>query len=117
MLKFELREYLSQSGQSPFDIWLTGLRDIRARARVDTRLNRVSLGNLGDYASVGGGVFELRIFYGPGYRVYYSLENDNVILLLTGGTKDTQKRDIQIARAYLVDYRKRENGNKQKLSR
>jgi putative addiction module killer protein len=111
MLKFKIREYLSENGQSPFDKWLMGLGDIRARARVDTRLNRASLGNLGDYASVGGGVFELRIFYGPGYRVYYSLESDNVVLFLLGGTKGTQKRDFQIARAYLEDYRNRENGH------
>jgi len=111
MLVFELREYLTKNGQSPFNDWLIGLRDIRARARVDTRLNRASLGNLGDYASIGRGVFELRIFYGPGYRVYYSLIGRNIMLLLLGGTKGTQKRDIQIAKAYLEDYRKRESGN------
>ena len=111
MLRFRIREYLSENGQSPFDNWLIGLRDLRARARVDTRLNRASLGNFGDYASVGGGVLELRIFYGPGYRVYYSLVGESVVLLLLGGTKGTQKRDIQIAKAYLADYRKRESGN------
>ena len=111
MLNFILREYLYENGQSPFDKWLIGLRDLRARARVDTRLNRASLGNLGDFASIGEGVFELRIFYGPGYRVYYSLAGENVMLLLLGGTKGTQKRDIQIAKAYLADYRKRESGN------
>ena len=108
---FELREYLSENGQSPFDNWLIGLRDIKARARIDTRLNRASLGNLGDYASIGGGVFELRIFYGPGYRVYYSLERENVMMLLFGGTKDTQRRDIKVAKTNLKDYRKRESGN------
>jgi putative addiction module killer protein len=108
---YQLREYLTENGQSPFNEWLEGLRDLRARARVRTRLDRVSLGNLGDYASVGGGVFELRIFYGPGYRVYYCLESDSVLLLLLGGTKDTQRRDIQTARVYLADYRKRESGN------
>ena len=111
MLMFELREYLSENGQSPFDNWLIGLRDIKARARIDTRLNRASLGNLGDCESIGGGIFELRIFYGPGYRVYYSLVGENVMLLLLGGTKGTQKRDIKIAKAYLADYRKRESGD------
>ncbi|MDX2427888.1 MAG: type II toxin-antitoxin system RelE/ParE family toxin [Xanthomonadales bacterium] len=109
MLKFDLQEYLTENGQSPFNTWLLGLRDIRARARVRTRLDRVRLGNLGDYASVGDGVFELRIFYGPGYRVYYSQEADNLMLLLIGGTKDTQRRDIRTAREYLVDYRRRES--------
>jgi putative addiction module killer protein len=111
MLKFKIRDYLSENGHSPFDDWLDGLRDLGARARVEIRLDRVRLGNLGDYASVGAGVFELRIFYGPGYRVYCGLERDNVILMLLGGTKGTQKRDIQIAKAYLADYRKRESGN------
>ena len=111
MLVFELREYLTENGQSPFNDWLMGLRDMRARARVATRLDRVSLGNLGDHESVGGGVFELRIFYGPGYQVYYSLVGEKVILLLTGGSKGTQKRDIQIARAYLADYGERESGH------
>ncbi len=111
MLKFKLREYVTENGHSPFDDWLEGLRDLIARARVEIRLDRVSLGNLGDYASIGGGLFELRIFYGPGYRVYYSQERDNVILLLLGGVKDTQKRDIRIAKGYLANYRKRNSGN------
>ena len=111
MLKYILQEYLTRNGQSPFNDWLVGLRDLRARAKVRTRLDRASLGNLGDYASVGGGVFELRIFYGPGYRVYYSLESNSVMLLLFGGTKDTQQRDVQTAKAYLADYRRRGSGN------
>jgi putative addiction module killer protein len=111
MLKQHLREYLTESGRSPFNEWLEGLRDLRARARVETRLDRACLGNPGDYASIGGGVFELRIFHGPGYRVYYSLESDNVMLLLLGGTKGTQKRDVQIAKVCLADYRKRNSGN------
>ena len=80
-------------------------------AIVIMRLDRAILGNLGDYKSVGDGVFELRIFHGPGYRVYFSLEHDNVMLLLSGGTKRTQWRDIQVAKAYLANYRRRENGN------
>ena len=111
MLKKDLQEYLTEKGQSPFNDWLEGLRDLRARARVRTRLDRVSLGNPGDYASVGEGVFELRIFYGPGYRVYYGLEDDSVMLLLLGGTKGTQQRDIQTAKAYLANYRRRQNDN------
>ena len=106
-----LREYLTESGRSPFNEWLEGLRDVHARARVKTRPDRASLGNPGDYASIGGGVFELRIFYGPGFRVYYSLEGDTVMLLLFGGTKGTQQRDIRTAKAYLADYRKRDSGN------
>lgn len=91
MLKFKLRDYLSENGHSPFNDWLVGLRDLQARARVRTRLDRAGLGNLGDHASVGGGVFELRIFYGPGYRVYYSQERDNVMLLLLGRQQEARK--------------------------
>ena len=111
MLRFKLQDYLSENRHSPFNDWLTGLRDLQARARVRTRLDRARLGNLGNYASIGDGVFELRIFYGPGYRVYFNLAGENVMLLLFGGTKGTQKRDIQIAKTYLADYRKRESGN------
>ena len=67
------------------------------------------LGNLGDYRSVGEGVNELRIFYGPGYRVYFGLEDNRVVLLLAGGTKDTQPRDIATAKSYWADYRSRED--------
>ena len=111
MLKLFLQEYLTESGQSPFNQWLIGLRDVRARALVRTRLDRVSLGNLGDFATLGDGVFELRVFYGPGYRVYYGLVGAAVMLLLFGGTKGTQRRDIRKAKAYLEDYRRRHSEN------
>ena len=111
MLRYELREYTTSDGRSPFNDWLEGLRDLQARARIESRLDRVRLGNLGDYAPVGSGVFELRLFYGPGYRVYYSFESNNVLLLLLGGTKGTQKRDVKTAKDYLADYRKRDCGN------
>ena len=108
---FSVREYLAADGHSPFTKWLQGLRDFKARARIRTRLDRASLGNLGDYALVGDGVFELRFFFGPGYRVYYGLEGDTRVVLLVGGTKDTQQRDIRISKVYWKDYRKRNGGN------
>jgi putative addiction module killer protein len=107
---YELREYLTADGRSPFAHWLEGLRDRRARARIDTRLARVRLGNLGDYQSLGDGVYELRVFYGPGYRVYFAFEAQRVVLLLAGGIKDTQPRDIATAKSYWADYRSREDG-------
>ena len=111
MLNLSVREYLTADELSPFNEWLLGLRDLKARARIRTRLDRVSLGNLGDYQPVGGGVFELRFFFGPGYRVYYGLQDDTGVVLLNGGIKDTQQRDIRIAKIYWEDYRKRNNGN------
>jgi putative addiction module killer protein len=107
---YEVREYLTSDNHCPFTEWVEGLRDRKARARIDTRLTRVRLGNLGDYASVGEGVFELRIFYGPGYRVYFGFEGDTVVLLLCGGDKGSQQRDIATAKMYWHDYRSRDDG-------
>jgi len=77
-----------------FDEWLKGLRDKRAVARINVRLRQVSLGNLGDTTPVGEGVSEMRIFYGPGYRLYFVQEGARVIVLLCGGDKSSQQRDI-----------------------
>ena len=81
-----------------FDSWFKGLRDKRAAARINARLRRVSLGNLGDVAPVGDGISEMRIFYGPGYRIYFVQEGQVLIVLLCGGDKSTQKKDIKRAK-------------------
>ena len=80
-----------------FAKWLDSLDDIRARARVLARLERLASGNPGDVASVGEGVSELRINYGPGYRVYYKQSGESLVILLAGGDKRTQTRDIKTA--------------------
>ena len=77
--------------------WLDGLRDVRARARVLTRVERLRVGNPGDVRPVGEGVSELRIDYGPGYRVYFKRQRGMVVLLLAGGDKGSQRRDIETA--------------------
>ena len=77
--------------------WLDGLRDIRARARVLARVERLATGNPGDIKPVGEGVSELRIDYGPGYRVYFTMRGRTVIILLAGGKKSTQASDIKTA--------------------
>jgi len=77
--------------------WFKTLKDRKARARIDIRIKRISLGNLGDVKSVGKGVFELRIDYGPGYRVYFVERNGIRIILLAGGRKSTQNKDIKKA--------------------
>jgi putative addiction module killer protein len=86
-----------------FDAWLRGLKDQRARARILVRLDRLALGNPGDSRAVGEGVSELRIDYGPGYRVYYMRQGLVTILLLCGGDKRTQARDIERAKAMARD--------------
>ncbi len=103
----ELLEYLTEDGHNPFREWLLSLRDAPTRARVRVRLNRVRLGNFGDSQGVGGGVSELRLPLGPGYRVYYGRRGDVLVILLCGGDKGTQARDIQRAQAYWTDYLRR----------
>jgi len=82
-----------------FATWLAGLRDERARARILKRLDRAQAGNLGDVAPVGGGVSVMRIFYGPGYRVYFIQRGSELIVLLCGGDKSTQGADVEEAKA------------------
>ena len=78
--------------------WFNSLRDRQARARIDVRIRRLSLGNPGDVKPVGEGVSELRIDYGPGYRVYFVQRGQTLVILLAGGDKQTQDQDIEIAR-------------------
>ena len=77
--------------------WFEGLQDRQARARILARIRRLSLGNPGDVKAVGEGISELRIDYGPGYRVYYTQHGRSVVILLAGGDKSTQARDIRTA--------------------
>lgn len=101
----EIQRYVTPEGKIPFDEWLLSLRDTKAQYRIDLRLNRVQLGNLGDYRSVGEGVFELRIDYGPGYRIYFGQIGSTIVLLLCGGDESTQAQDIRKAIEYWTDYR------------
>jgi putative addiction module killer protein len=82
-----------------FAEWMAGLRDIRARAKIAARIDRMALGNPGDVEPVGEGVSELRIHYGPGYRVYFTRHSLTLIVLLCGGDKSTQAKDIKAAKA------------------
>lgn len=86
-----------------FAKWMTGLRDRRARAKIAARIDRLAFGNTGDVAPVGEGVSELRIHHGPGYRVYFVRRGQTLILLLCGGDKGTQAKDIKAAKALAAD--------------
>lgn len=100
--------YRTRDGRLPFDEWLRELRDANAAARVLARIGRIRRGNLGDCKPVGEGVSELRVDYGPGYRVYFGQAGQMVVILLCGGDKRTQDRDISQARKYWQDYQQRE---------
>lgn len=102
-----LEYYADAKGKEPFRDWLYGLRDRAAFARITVRLDRVELGNFGFCKSVGTGVFELKIDYGPGYRVYYAISGKTVVLLLLGGDKSTQSKDIEMAKSYWASHRER----------
>lgn len=80
-----------------FDAWFSGLRDVRARVRIQARIDRAELGNFGDCEPVGEGVSEMRIHFGPGYRVYFARRGLEVVILLAGGDKASQSRDIKRA--------------------
>jgi len=90
---------------SHFDGWLRGLRDVRAVARIQARIDRLALGNPGDAKPVGAGISEMRIDYGPGYRVYYMQRGRIVIILLCGGDKSTQPQDIETAKTLAAEWK------------
>lgn len=100
--------YQARSGKSPFEEWLEGLKDRRAAAKIRARLNRLAyFGYAGNFKSTGRGVYELKIDFGPGYRVYFAKDAETIILLLCGGDKGTQDRDIKKAVEYWEDYKQR----------
>jgi len=104
---FELRHYTSADGVDAFAQWLDSLRDRQAQARVAARLVRLNNGNFGDCKPLGEGVWELRIDWGPGYRVYYAIQSQRLILLCEGGDKRSQAADIKRAIERWQDWQQR----------
>lgn len=102
-----LETYVTPTGRRVFEDWFSGLRDAVTRSAIRARLDRLEAGNSGDHAYVGEGVSELRIHYGPGFRVYYGEIGETVIILLCGGDKSSQSRDIKDAQNYWAEYRSR----------
>ena len=102
----ELRYYLATDGRSPFEEWFSGL-DAAAGAKVTVAVARLEQGNLSNVKSVGEGVLEYRIDWGPGYRLYFGRDGNVLVILLTGGTKKRQQRDIETAKALWADYKRR----------
>lgn len=108
-MPYTAKRYQTEKGEVPFTDWMKKLRhkDQTAASKVDTRIARAMGGNFGDHKFERDGVWELRIDYGPGYRVYYSIENTEIIILLVGGNKKTQSADLDKAIIYLQDFKKR----------
>jgi putative addiction module killer protein len=96
----EIREYITPEGTSPFEEWFFNLRDRKAKAKIVTRLGRVAAGNFGDHKYLCEGVYELRLTYGKGIRIYYGKEEDTIILLRLGFDKSTQTRYVKKAIEY-----------------
>lgn len=103
-----INEYVTLDGKSPYADWLNALKDKKTKAIIIGRVDRLELNNFGDSKSVGDGVYELRIAYGPGYRVYYAKDGKNIYLLLSGGDKSTQSKDIKLAKKYWIEHKSAE---------
>ena len=100
--------YTNSNGKVPFEGWIASIRDIRSKAKILQRIDRLRIGNFGDCKSIGSGVYELRIHFGPGFRLYFGLDGEVVVLLLCGGDKSTQKKDIANAHLYWKEFKENE---------
>ena len=103
----EIRHYLTASGKDPYQQWLDDLKDLKGRVVIQRRIDRIANGNFGDHKFCQQGVWELRIDFGPGYRVYYAQEGESVVILLCGGSKRGQSSDIKEAVQNWLDYQRR----------
>lgn len=107
-----LINYQTEDGKQPFRDWLNSLKDKMSVARIRSRLERLELGNFGDAKPVGQGVNELRFTFGSGYRIYFGQDGDKIVVLLIGGDKSTQEKDILLAHNYWADYTRRTQNEK-----
>ena len=101
----EIQVYRTPNGRTPFIDWFESLENRNTRNRIERRLERLKVGNFGDCSSVGSGVFELRLHFGPGYRIYFGEMDDTIVLLLCGGQKSSQVRDISRAKTYWLEHK------------
>lgn len=109
VIKRTAQEYQTQTNRTPFRDWLVNLKDARAKAKITRAVTQMEAGNFGDHKSIsnGNGLQERRINYGPGYRIYYITEGDELIILFAGSDKSDQKFAIKMAKEYLTDYKAR----------
>ena len=106
----ELRYFLAEDGKCPFEDWFFTL-EVAAAAKVRTYLVRLERGNTSNVKAIGDGVCECKIDWGPGYRVYFGRDGDALVILLIGGTKQRQQKDIEAAKAFWLDYKRRRRPN------
>lgn len=102
-IRYEIEIYSDEKGSEPFTEWLESLENIE-RYRIKARLTRLAVGNFGDYKHIENGIYELRFITKSGFRIYYCIENNKIIILLKGGNKSSQQRDISKAKQYFADY-------------
>jgi len=107
----DVKEYINETGKSPFSMWFNHLEAIAA-SKVSTALYRMEQGNFSNTRGIGGGVLEYKIDFGPGYRIYFGKDGANIVIILGGGTKKRQQNDISAAKAYLKDYKVRKRKNR-----
>lgn len=114
MTELDIEIYETSNGKHPFQDWIKGLKETHTRAQILTRIDRLKMGNFGDCKTLQDGVSELRIHYGPGIRIYYGKIGNKLILLLHGGDKGSQQKDIAKAKEYLKDFQSREKNRGKK---
>lgn len=105
IIKRQIEIFCTTNGKKPFVSWLESLKDKKIRYRIKERLDRIALGNMGDCKPIREGVSELRLDFGPGYRIYFAEEKQKIVILLCGGDKSTQEKDIKKAIQYWEIYR------------
>lgn len=105
MSQYKILMYKTDNGKVPFIIWLESIKDSTTKRRIRLRVDRMIDGNFGDTKNLGDDLYELRLFFGSGYRIYYTIEKDVLVILFSGGDKSTQSDDIKKAKLYLRDYK------------
>lgn len=113
VIERKAQEYQTEAGEAPFRDWLVSLKDARAKAKITKAVTQMEAGNFGDHKPItsGSGLQERRIDYGPGYRIYYITEGDELIILFAGSDKSDQQTSIDTAKKYLADYSARKPKN------
>lgn len=109
MQRYDIEVYETEAGEAPFQVWLDDIRYAQTKTQIVARIRRAALGNFGDWKRLAGtsGIHEMRLHSGPGFRIFYAMVGQTIVLLLAGSTKSEQDRTIEKAKSYLEDYKRR----------